>query len=197
MLIIGLLGHQGVGKNYLAEYIYNIISEKNKKVIILAFADHFKIDCIAKHNIEYEKVFNNKDYETRQLLQKIGTEEGRNKYGLDIWINILYNWIKILNVRNKIDYFIISDVRFQNEVNWIKKLNGIVIKINAPNRHNKCLLKESENNREILNNIKNHKSEIEIENIINYDNIINNDYDDNINESINNIIDNIMNIIVK
>ena len=40
MEIIGLIGHQGVGKNYIAENIlFNFL--KNEPTIILAFADYF------------------------------------------------------------------------------------------------------------------------------------------------------------
>ena len=83
MEIIGLLGHQGVGKNYISEKILPSLLEK-KNYVVLAFADHFKIDCISKYNADYDKVYGEKDFETRKLLQKIGTEEGRNKFGYDI-----------------------------------------------------------------------------------------------------------------
>ena len=133
MEIIGLLGHQGVGKNYIAENILpDIFYDRN--YLVLAFADHFKVDCICKHKLNYNKVFYKKDFEIRKKLQQIGTEEGRNVYGSDIWINILETWMKVFNSRG-VGLFIISDVRFQNEVDWIKKLGGTVIKINAPKRY--------------------------------------------------------------
>ena len=124
MELIGLLGHQGVGKNYIAEVVLKEILPK-KNTVILAFADHFKVDCICKHGASYKKVFEKKDFPTRRLLQLVGTEEGRNKYGSDIWIKTLETWIKLLNSRG-VERFIICDVRFQNEANWIKKLNGII-----------------------------------------------------------------------
>ena len=47
MEIIGLIGHQGVGKNYVAENILpSILPPKNTDD--LAFADHFKKECITK-----------------------------------------------------------------------------------------------------------------------------------------------------
>lgn len=178
MQIIGLLGHQGVGKNYIAEIVLpKILSQKN--TVVLAFADHFKIDCISKHNADYNKVYGQKDYETRILLQKVGTEEGREVFGYDIWIRTLHNWIKVLHSRG-VKRFIISDVRFQNEVEWIKSLNGIIIKINAPNRYQNRLETETGNNIEKINEIKNHPSEVNIDNIEIYDILVNNDYNDNI-----------------
>tara|TARA_A100001015_G_scaffold286842_1_gene356000 strand:- start:1817 stop:2383 length:567 start_codon:yes stop_codon:yes gene_type:complete len=178
MKIIGLLGNQGVGKSYISQYISDELYKLNKKSIILAFADHFKIDCVCKHNIEYNRVFGDKDLESRKLLQKVGTEEGRDVFGQNIWINVVENWIKVFYSRG-IEYFIISDVRFLNEVEWIKSINGIVIKINAPERHKICLKKESNNNLDNENEIKAHISEIEINKITNYDLIINNDFEKN------------------
>jgi phosphomevalonate kinase len=174
MEIIGLLGHQGVGKNYIAEKILPSVLQ-DKRTIVLAFADHFKIDCINKHNLEYDKVFGNKDFETRKKLQIVGTEEGRDVYGQDIWIKILESWIKVHNSRG-IKRFIISDVRYQNEVDWIKSLNGIVIKIDAPNRFMARLVSETNNDIEKMNKIKFHQSEKMIDEIMNYDNIVNNDF---------------------
>ena len=83
-----------------------------KNTVVLAFADHFKVDCICKHNANYDKVFGEKDFETRRLLQLAGTEQGRNKFGYDIWIRTLETWIKILNSRG-VERFIISDVRLK------------------------------------------------------------------------------------
>ena len=182
MQIIGLLGHQGVGKNYIAEIVLpKMLSQKN--TVVLAFADHFKIDCISKHNADFNKVYGQKDYETRILLQKVGTEEGREVFGYDIWIRTLHNWIKVLHSRG-VKRFIISDLRFQNEVEWIKSLNGIIIKINAPNRYQNRLEIETGNDIDKINEIKNHPSEANIDNIEIYDISVNNDYNDNIEEQL-------------
>ena len=175
MEIIGLMGHQGVGKNFIADLLLKNLPTKN--TIIIAFADHFKIDCICKHNCDYNKVFGEKDYETRRLLQKVGTEEGRNKFGENIWINVIETWIKLLNERG-VERFIISDVRFVNEAEWVKKMNGIIIKIDAPKRFRIRLEKETNNNEELINKIKNHKSEIIIDKYKKYDILIKNDLDD-------------------
>ena len=177
MEIIGLMGHQGVGKNFIADLLLKNLPIKN--TIIIAFADHFKVDCICKHNCDYNKVFGEKDYETRRLLQKAGTEEGRDKFGDNIWINVVETWIKLLNERG-VERFIISDVRFVNEAQWVKKMNGILIKIDAPKRFKKRLEKETNNNKELIEKIKNHRSEIMIDEYKEYDILIKNDLDDNL-----------------
>ena len=192
MEIIGLMGHQGVGKNFIADLLFKNLSKKN--TIILAFADHFKVDCICKYNCDYNKVFGEKDYETRRLLQKVGTEDGRDKYGENIWINVIETWIKLLNERG-IERFIISDVRFINEAVWIKKMNGIIIKINAPKRFKIRLEKETNNNKELIDKIKNHKSEIMIDRYEDYNILIKNDLNDNL--EIEKIIEKIDKILFK
>ena len=178
MELIGLLGHQGVGKNYIAE---NILKKflGDTPTIVLAFADHFKIDSIGKFDLDYDKVFINKDYETRKKLQVIGTEEGRDKYGQDIWIKIMHNWIKVLYSRG-IKRFIITDVRFQNEADWIKSLNGLIIKIEAPNRYMNKVVDEAGKDIDKIKDIILHPSEKNIDDIKNYDVCIKNDPDNNI-----------------
>jgi len=178
MEVIGILGHQGVGKNYIAENILPSILD-NKSTVVLALADHFKIDCICKHNADYNKVFGKKDFETRKKLQIVGTEEGRNIYGNDIWIKTTGTWMKVLNSRG-INRFIISDLRFQNEVDWVRSLNGIVIKVIAPKRFMKRLKTETNNDKEKIENIKSHPSEIMIDEISNYNICIHNDPGDDI-----------------
>jgi dephospho-CoA kinase len=174
MEIIGLLGHAGTGKNYVAENILPKIL-KPKNTVVIAFADHFKVDAIIKYGADYNKVYGQKDFLTRKLLQKVGTEEGRNVYGENIWINAVDTWIKVLNSRG-VERFIISDCRFKNEVDWIRsKKNGKVIKINAPNRFKDRLIKETDNNTDQINKIKSHPSELQIDEC-SYDFVIDNDY---------------------
>lgn len=184
--IIGLLGHQGVGKNYLAEKILpKILPQKN--TVVLAFADHFKIECISKFGAEYDKVFGKKDFDTRKLLQRVGSEEGRDKYGTDIWIKHLHNWIKVLSSRG-VERFIISDVRFENEAKWVKSINGKIIKINAPSRYRQRLENETNGNEEKIQELMNHSSEKNIDNIDIFDFLVNNDFNDDVESQLNKLL---------
>ena len=79
-----------------------------------------------------------------------------------------------------IERFIISDLRFQNEVDWIKKLNGVVIKIVSEERFNIRLQNETNGDSKKIEKIKNHPSESGIDKIINFDFQINNDLNNNI-----------------
>lgn len=165
----GFSGKAGSGKNYVSEKLFlPLLTEKS--TLFMAFADHFKIEAIVKDKLDYDKVFGQKDEKTRVVLQKRGTEEGRDVFGPDIWINILEQWMKLYASRG-IERFIITDVRFPNEVEFIKKKGGKVIRIESPNRVR---------NRRYWEKIKDeHISEKALDDYKNFDYIIHNDYYDN------------------
>jgi hypothetical protein len=87
-----------------------------------------------------------------------------------------------------VERFIISDVRFQNEADWVKLLDGTLIKIESPIRYNQRLANETNNNQDKINEIKAHASEVNIDKISNYDICINNDPGQNIFEPLNNFL---------
>lgn len=174
MEVYAFAGNLKTGKNYVAEKLF-IPLLPFKNTLVMGFADHFKIDAINKGNLKYEKVFGEKDDETRKQLQLMGTENGRDKYGQDIWINIVDTWMKIYNERG-VERFIITDLRFKNEYEYLKSKNAKIIKIKAPNRQ-----KENLKGQDLQ--VLNHRSETEL-NDIEFDYIINNDYNDKIIEDL-------------
>jgi len=172
--IYGFSGKLGVGKNYIAEKIfYHNLPKKN--TLIMALADHFKVDTVSKDNVEFDKVFIKKDDRTRRLLQIRGTEEGRDKYGKDIWIRTLQTWIKLYHDRG-VERFIITDVRFPNEAEWIHQLGGYTFRVNAPKRNEKALKEESDGDQKKYESISKHASEVGLDNYQNFSYILNNDY---------------------
>ena len=177
--IYGVSGKLGSGKNYVAEKILlpflnrTVSSEKNS--LSLALADHFKVDVCVKQNIDYERIFIKKDEESRKILQLKGTEEGRLKYGEDIWINILKTWIRLHSERG-VERFVVTDLRFPNEVEFIKKMGGKVIRIHAPKRNHDAVVKEAKGDPEKISSIKNHSSETALDNYTGFDYILYNDY---------------------
>jgi len=71
-----------------------------------------------------------KDAKGRRLLQVIGTEAGR-EYDPDVWIKyafIYLNNIFDLDTKER-NIAIFDDLRFVNEVKWIKHNGGIIIKV--------------------------------------------------------------------
>jgi guanylate kinase len=173
---IALSGKMGTGKDYIVNNIIKpfIENELNKKCIILSFGDMIKINLMTHNNIKLDELYNgNKSPYIRQLLQYEGTENGRNIHGDDIWIKYLYNW-GLMHKSRGIDIIIIPDLRFKNEYLFLQSINALVIRINAPNRNELRLRKESNTEAE-YNKIKNHLSEIDLDDI-EFEHIIYNNY---------------------
>jgi len=59
----------------------------------------------------------------RGMLQKMGTEAGRNVFGSDLWVQSLDSRIDM--TKNNV----ITDVRFPNEIKWIRKKGGFVVRV--------------------------------------------------------------------
>jgi hypothetical protein len=100
--------------------------------------------------------------EIRRLLQVFGTEVGRSMFGENFWVDLALNRIKEDNA-------VISDVRFKNEADAIKKSGGQVWRIN----------------RFGVGPVTDHSSEIDLDDY-NFDHIIDNDYSVS---DLNNLID--------
>jgi hypothetical protein len=170
--LIGICGHQGSGKNYVGEIVIPRAFPE-KPTLVVSFADHFKVEGISKHGLEYHKVYHQKDFQTRKVLQKTGTEEGRDKFGENIWVDTLATWMKVYHERG-IQRFVIVDVRFPNEVEWLKRVGGIIIKIDASDRFEERVRQEAGDDEERYQSIVNHPSEAFIDSIDNYDILLNN-----------------------
>lgn len=66
------------------------------------------------------------NFSPRLALQLIGTDCLRNNFNEDIWFLTLQNRIR----KNPNQHVVISDVRFPNEIKFIKQQGGKLIKIN-------------------------------------------------------------------
>ena len=101
----------------------------------VSLAWHFKVDLIGKGAITFEDAFVTKPPEVRTLLQMVGTELGRNVFGQKIWCDTLVAWMDVYNFHWGTTKFVIPDVRFVNELDFIQDdLDGKVIQIVAPYR---------------------------------------------------------------
>ncbi|WJN63390.1 deoxynucleoside monophosphate kinase [Streptomyces phage phiScoe55] len=65
--------------------------------------------------------------EIRRLLQRAGTEAGRKVLGANIWVDSL---MKDFDREN--EALVVTDVRFPNEADAIRKAGGVVVRINRP-----------------------------------------------------------------
>lgn len=67
--------------------------------------------------VEYEEI--------RTLLQRYGTEAGRNIHGQDCWVKLACEKIKAEPNVN----FVVTDVRFPNEVQALKALGAVLVQV--------------------------------------------------------------------
>lgn len=133
-MIIGISGYKGSGKNTLGAYIAGELALNFHNVEFESFAKGFKESV--------KTIFNWTDDHTngplkevvddywgitpRQAMQTLGTEWGRELISEDIWINSLW---KRIEYKVKSHDIIITDVRFDNEIDFIKKNDGIIINV--------------------------------------------------------------------
>ena len=114
--VVGMSGKARSGKSYLA---LNGLRPLGYLPLSLAMA--FKAEAVARHDLPIREVMGDlpKSDETRHILQQMGTEQGRMVYGEDIWTTTLTVWMRWFfdhGYRN----FVITDVRFPNEAEWVK-----------------------------------------------------------------------------
>lgn len=140
-MIIGLSGYAQSGKSTVAKIMADDFGYEQ-----VAFADGIRRavfalnpvipngktggwdrlqDLVTKHGWEYTKVNN---YEVRRLLQVFGTEVGRELFDEDIWVQELF---KVIGQSGSGNY-VISDVRFPNEVGAVRAAGGIVWRVVRP-----------------------------------------------------------------
>lgn len=140
MNIIGLLGFAGSGKGTVGDILDEEFGYQK-----VAFADSLK-DAVSiifgwdrkllEGDTEVSRAYREKrdkfwsaslgrDITPRIILQQVGTEAMRDVIGENIWVQSLEN--KILNLENK--NIVITDVRFPNEIDLVRKLGGKLIRV--------------------------------------------------------------------
>lgn len=140
--VIGLCGFAGSGKDEAAKAL---VSDGWTRV---SFADALRDALYALNPIISQRIFRTHDGnvqnttrvaqsvnahkwegakadpEVRELLQRMGTEAGRNIHGPDCWVQI---------ARRKIEAapgnVVLTDCRFQNEIDLLREYGGTLIRI--------------------------------------------------------------------
>lgn len=132
-MLVGFCGKLGSGKSTIA----NMLAKKYD-FEVRSFSEPLKWVCQDLYNFTDEQLYGDlKEVvdprigkSPREILQWVGTDIFRLS-DPNFWVNIFeLNYDRDLNI-------IVDDVRFPNEVDLIKKLGGIVIKINGNYRNNK------------------------------------------------------------
>jgi hypothetical protein len=148
MNIVALAGKSGVGKDTVAERYFRPHGFRQ-----VALADEIKFKAIALGIAKYEEVFTGeKPRAVRTWLQHEGTERGRNLLGPDVWLRFAFARMRRASEMWGINDFVITDVRFRNEVEYIKAQGGVVLLVEAPTRHkNNGMTKEQRQHESEVN----------------------------------------------
>lgn len=141
-MIFGISGFIGCGKSTVATQLMEEFGFRKD-----SFATNLKDACALifdwpRHLIEgdtkesrewreitddwWSKKLNIPNFNPRLALQLIGTNALRNHFNADLWFLTLENRIR----KNPNQHVVISDVRFPNELKFIKDQGGILVKIN-------------------------------------------------------------------
>jgi hypothetical protein len=142
-MIIGLSGKIGSGKSTVSEifqqngYYLDSFANSVKDVSNIIFGfDRNKLDGLTKEDREWREkpdekysLLLEKSFSPRDSLILIGTNFGRNLIHKDVWIETVFNRYN-LNQNKKL---LITDVRFPNEYDSIKKRNGVIIRLERNN----------------------------------------------------------------
>jgi len=150
--IIAFAGRKQSGKTTSAEFVLNLFNSLVANNLndgiakIYNFADPLKTLCIDVLGLEYRQCYGSDtdknelvdcywdghQLSARDVMQIVGTDIFR-KMKQNVWSDATIR--KIL--KEKPDIAIIADCRFPNEVDVIKSVNGIIIKLNR-NPYNSC-----------------------------------------------------------
>jgi cytidylate kinase len=118
-----LVKHYGFTKISFADPIRKALYALNPKVNI---ADMLGVSLVAAVNgMGWENV-KAESSETRSLLQRMGTEVGREMYGKDFWVN------QAMLKAQEHEKVVLADVRFENEVQAILGASGAVWRVSKP-----------------------------------------------------------------
>jgi hypothetical protein len=142
-MIIGLTGKARSGKDTAATMILEMLPAANK----YAFADPLKEGLMAALGLTHEEVYGElKDTmnplygkTNREMLQTFGTDWARNMVNTDVWL---------LAAQRKMPkgIVVISDIRYDNEADFVRE-NGLLIHV-------------SRNNRDAIDGVEGHASEV-------------------------------------
>jgi hypothetical protein len=140
-MIIGISGFARSGKDTVGDILsalgYQRLAFANElRKCMLALDPIISFDLKTNSYIRYSDALSLYGYELakeifpefRSSIQKMATEVGRDFFGEDIWITKLIEKIDMQVSKN----WIITDCRFENEINAIRSLGGQLWKIERP-----------------------------------------------------------------
>jgi len=132
MKMVGIAGPARSGKDTIGTHLLY-----DYGFTPLSFAAPLKKMISAMLNVNLEWINDNKEieipvigYSPRALLQTLGTEWGRRTLGTNTWVNIVHRQILELDPATR--GVVITDVRFENEADYIRGNGGIICHVTRP-----------------------------------------------------------------
>jgi hypothetical protein len=132
-LLIGLTGRARSGKSTAAEHLVGTYLLEH-----YAFADPLRDGLMAIFNLDPTDFEGDRkeqplawlERSPRQLMQSMGTEWARNTVHPDVWVKLAeQNLDYMTKALGAVLGFVVSDVRFENEADLIRRRGGTIIHI--------------------------------------------------------------------
>ncbi|RMG24170.1 MAG: hypothetical protein D6732_24030 [Methanobacteriota archaeon] len=133
---IGFTGPAGSGKNTAASFMADYLTSKGFVVVEMSFAEALKKGASEFFGLPMS-VFHDRERKEsvdpywgispRRMLQILGTEVARTHFGEDFWIRRLVKEIQSQGIDNNADFILITDVRFDNEADFIRENGGRIV----------------------------------------------------------------------
>jgi hypothetical protein len=136
-ILIGLHGPTGVGKDTVCNIIRLISPVETQR---LAFGDALKAAVKAAFGLSDEWLQDDLKTVThpywkltpREMFQLAGTEAFRGTFGADFWVRRLEMAMEADT--QYFGMFVVTDVRFESEANWIRERGGMLVHMSGPQR---------------------------------------------------------------
>lgn len=132
-ILIGLTGRARTGKTTAAEHLTGTYLLEH-----YAFADPLRDGLMAIFNLDPTDFEGDRkeqplawlDHSPRQLMQSMGTEWARNTVHPDVWVKLAEQNLNYMTKSlGAVTGFVVSDVRFDNEADFIRRSGGTIIHI--------------------------------------------------------------------
>ena len=163
-MVIGISGKIGSGKDAFADlFIEHVYEEYGAAFENKKFAYNLKKIVRVLAGIPMEDVLSREGklkylpewgMTVGEMQQKVGTEAVRNNIHNDAWVLSLFGTYK-----EDEDYWIVTDVRFKNEAEIIKKKGGVIIRLEG----------DPNNSRAGDDRNMSHQSEIDLDDYVRFD----------------------------
>lgn len=129
MFVIGFDGTKGVGKDTAADILvtkHGFVRRKFAQPIKDVCSILFQVPENHFEGPEKETVVEKHGMSPRQMMQLVGTDMFRHMVHADFWLDHFQNWCAHQPDNTRV---VVTDLRFQNEVDAVKRLGGMVVRI--------------------------------------------------------------------